>query len=138
MSPPAKPLPVADPDTAPYWEGANAHELRAQQCAHCGRFRWPPSGVCPSCQSWQSRWVKLPGTGVVNSFVVVHQPFGAFASEIPYAMARIALDDTDGRVVVSSNVTDCPWQDIRVGMRVTVFFDDVTENVTLPKFRPLA
>jgi hypothetical protein len=24
-----------------------------------------------------------------------------------------------------------------VGMRVTVFFDDVTDSVTLPKFRPL-
>jgi len=32
---------------------------------------------------------------------------------------------------------DCPWERVRVGMRVTVFFDDVTENVTLPKFRTL-
>jgi uncharacterized protein len=137
MATPAKPLPIPDPDSKPYWDAAKAHELRAQQCSGCRRFRWPPSGVCPNCQSWQFRWEKLPGTGIINSYIVVHQPIGAFASDVPYVMARIVLDGTDGRAIVSSNVVDCPWERVMVGMRVTVFFDDVTENVTLPKFRPL-
>jgi uncharacterized OB-fold protein len=79
--------------------------------------------------------VKLPGTGIVNSYIVVHQPIGAFAREVPYVIARILLDDTGGHAIVSSNVVDCPWAHMRVGMRVTVCFDDVTESVTLPKFR---
>jgi uncharacterized OB-fold protein len=35
-----------------------------------------------------------------------------------------------------SNVIECPWEQVRVGMRVRVVFDDVTADVTLPKFRP--
>ena len=134
---PSKPLPIPDPDSEPYWDAAKAHELRAQQCSGCGRFRWPPCGVCPNCHSWQFQWARLPGTGIIDSYIVVHQPIGAFASDVPYVMARIMLDGTDGHAIVSSNVTDCPWERISVGMRVTVFFDDVAENVTLPKFRPL-
>jgi hypothetical protein len=52
--------------------------------------------------------------------------------------AKIVLDGTDGHAIVSSNITNCSWEQIRVGMRVTVFFDDVTDHVTLPKFRPLS
>jgi hypothetical protein len=36
-----------------------------------------------------------------------------------------------------SNVIDCPWQEVRVGMPVRVVFDDVTAEVTLAKFRPV-
>jgi len=35
-----------------------------------------------------------------------------------------------------SNVIDCPWQEVRVGMPVRVQFEDVTAEVTLPKFNP--
>jgi hypothetical protein len=38
---------------------------------------------------------------------------------------------------MSSNVTDRAWDEVSVGMRVYVIFDDVTDDVTLPKFRPL-
>jgi len=31
---------------------------------------------------------------------------------------------------------DCPWEEVKVGMRVAVVFDDVTPDVSLPKFRP--
>jgi uncharacterized OB-fold protein len=132
-----KPLPIADPDSRPYWDAAKAHELRAQQCAGCGAFRWPPRGVCPKCRSWQFQWVKLPGTGTITSYVVAVQPGAAFASEVPYVIAKIVLDGTDYGVTMVSNVVDCPWQQVKVGMRVTVLFDDVTADVTLPKFKPL-
>jgi uncharacterized protein len=81
--------------------------------------------------------VKLPGSGTISSYVVVHQPIGAFASEVPYAIAKIQLDGTGGRATITSTVVDCAWEQIRVGMRVTVVFDNVTDEVTLPKFRPL-
>jgi len=36
-----------------------------------------------------------------------------------------------------SNFIECPWQQVRVGMPVRLVFEDVTPEVTLPKFRPL-
>jgi uncharacterized OB-fold protein len=132
-----KPLPIADSDSKPYWDAAKAHELRAQQCASCGAFRWPPRGVCPSCHSWQFRWVELPGTGTIASYIVAIHPVAAFASDVPYVIGRITLDGTDRLVTITSNVVDCPWEQVKVGMRVRVFFDDVTPDVTLPKFKPI-
>jgi uncharacterized OB-fold protein len=52
-------------------------------------------------------------------------------------IARIALDGTDRLVTITSNIVDCSWEQVKVGMRVKVLFDDVTPHVTLPKFRPL-
>jgi hypothetical protein len=35
-----------------------------------------------------------------------------------------------------TNIVGCPADDVRIGMPVEVVFDDVTSDVTLPKFRP--
>lgn len=133
----AKPLPVPDPDTAPFWDGCRAHELRAQRCRSCGRLRWPPRGICPHCQSWEHEWTVLPRRGAVASFVAVHRATNAaFASDVPYVIAQVLIDGTDGRVRMLSNVIGCAWDAMRVGMPVEVVFEDVTPEATLPKFRP--
>ncbi len=135
----AKPLPAPNPDTKPFWDACKDHELRAQQCAACSRFRWPPQGVCPSCYSWDFEWAKLGETGTVCSFVVVHYvSVPAFADDIPYVVAQITMDGTDNQVILTSNVIDCPWETVKVGMAVRVVYDDVTPEYTLPKFRPIA
>jgi uncharacterized OB-fold protein len=35
-----------------------------------------------------------------------------------------------------TNVVECPPDAVGIGMEVEVVFDDVTPEVTLPKFRP--
>jgi len=134
----AKPLPSPDLDTQPFWDACREHELRAQRCSKCGSFRWPPRQLCPDCHTWDYEWAQLSGTGTVYSFVVVHHvTVPAFQGDAPYAIANITMDGTDGRVRVMSNVIGIPWEDVRVGMPVRAVFDDVTDEVTLPKFRPL-
>ena len=135
----AKPLPAPNPDTKPFWDACKNHELRAQQCSACGRFRWPPQGVCPSCYSWDFEWAKLAENGTVCSFVVVHYAsVPAFADDIPYVIAQITIDGTGNQVILTSNVIDCPWEEVKVGMAVRVVYDDVTPEYTLAKFRPIA
>src|SRR4051812_25961562 len=103
-----KPLPVADEDSRPYWEGANAHELRAQRCSDCGRLRWPPAGICPNCHRWDHTWEKLSNQGTVMSFVIVHRSSAeGFAKDVPYIIAKVTIDDTDGNVTITSNIVDC-------------------------------
>ena len=132
-----KPLPVPDAETKPFWDACKAHELRAQRCTQCGKFRWPPIGLCPRCHSWDSEWVALAGTGDVYSFVVMHHVTSpAFAEDAPYVVANITLDGTDGDVRILSNIVDHPYDQVEVGMPVKVVFEDVTPAVTLPKFRP--
>ena len=133
----SKPVPVPDLDTQPFWDACREHELRAQRCTSCGRFRWPPQGFCPSCYSWEHEWSQLSGLGTVKSFSVVHHSaVPSFKDSLPYVVAVIALEGTDDHVDIVSNVVGCPWEDIKVGMRVEVAFSDVSADATLHQFRP--
>lgn len=70
------------------------------------------------------------------SFVVVHQaPSPAFRDDVPYTIAQVMLDGSGGRVRIVSNIVDCPWEQVRVGMTVEAIFEEVTPQVTLPRFR---
>jgi uncharacterized OB-fold protein len=57
-----------------------------------------------------------------------------FAPDIPYATVIIELAEG---VRLVSHVLDVDPEQLRVGLPVEVVFDDVTPEVTLPKFRPL-
>ena len=127
-----KPVPVPDADSLPFWDGCAAGRLSAQRCATCGRWRWPPRGVCPACGGWTHEWCALPGTGVVQAFVVPHRPFSpGFADEVPYVVVHVALDGTEGQVVLVSNLDADDWTTVRVGLPVVVEFD----ARSLPRFR---
>ena len=129
-----KPLPVINEDNAPYWEYAREHQLRMQKCANCGHIRFPVSIVCPRCHSLETEWTRLSGKGKVYSYVIYHQAYHpAYKDDIPYVVAIIQLDEGPR---MESNITDCRMEDLRVGMPVELYFDDVTEDVSLPKFRP--
>ncbi|SRR5216683_5057524 len=132
----ARPLPQPDFDSQEYWAGTRAHELRAQRCPSCGRLRWPPQGFCPRCCSWEFDWTELSHTGTIQSFVVIHQAPPAFADAAPYAVARVIIDSTDEAVILTGDLIEVPWEEVKVGMRVEAVFDDVTPEVTLPRFRP--
>lgn len=136
MSAPSKPLPVADPVTAPFWESVRAHAMRVQQCDACERFVFYPRVVCPHCGSRALTWRPVAGTGVVHAFAIVHRhPNPAFAAEIPYVVALVELDEGVRMLTNLVDVVPDPAA-VRVGLPVEVVYDDVTNEVTLPKFRP--
>ena len=41
-----KPIPEADPDSAPFWAGCRDGKLLLQRCADCRAFRYPPASGC--------------------------------------------------------------------------------------------
>ena len=45
--------------------------------------------------------------------------------------------ELEERVRMISNLVDCPIEQVKIGMAVEVIFEDVTEELTLPKFRPV-
>jgi len=129
------PLPKPDKDSEVYWDAARRHELVLQQCRACERFRFYPRLVCPHCLSDQFEWRRASGRGVVYSFTVIHRPpFPAFRDHVPYVLALIDLEEG---VRMMSNVVGCEPSEVRIGLPVEVTFADVTEEVTLPKFKPV-
>ena len=129
-----KPLPVIDEDTAPYWEYCKKHELRMQECKQCGHIRFPVSIICPKCHSMEAEWTKLSGKGKVYTYIIYRQVFHpSYENDIPYAAAIIQLDEGPR---MDSNITGCKVDDIEIDMPVESYFDDVNDEISLPKFRP--
>ncbi len=131
----SKPLPRPTPESKPFWEGCKNHQLLLQRCKGCGDVRFPPNAVCPSCTSPEFEWIPSTGKGEVWSHVVFHQPYHpAFERLIPYGVAIVELEEG---VRMVTNIVGCPPEDIRVGMQVEVVFDDVSAEISLPKFKPV-
>jgi uncharacterized OB-fold protein len=70
----------------------------------------------------------------VYSYTVIYAPI-VRGFEPPYAVAQIELDEQPGLRMIA-NVVDCDPNDVRIGLPVTVTFDDLTADCTLPQFRP--
>jgi uncharacterized OB-fold protein len=86
------PVPVADDESRFYWDGLRAHRVLVEQCAACGRHRFPPMPACPHCGTPGGDVVELDGLGTVYSWIVVHRAFNeAFATEVPYTIAVVEL-----------------------------------------------
>lgn len=128
-----KPLPLPYADSKGYWEAAKKHELRLQKCSECGRLRFPPSPCCPECLSLNAEWTPVSGKGQVYTFTIFHHVFNpAFKDDVPYATCIIELQEGPR---VLSNIVDCRPEEIYIGMPVEAVFEDVTSEITLPKFR---
>ena len=136
MSASAKPLPQITPEMRPFWDAARRHQLVVQRCLGCHAHRFPARDLCSRCLSREADWVPVSGRGTVFSWAVMHQVYHpGFAAEVPYAVVVVELEE-GARLL--SNLVGCPLGDVAAGMPVEVIFDDVTPDVTLPKFRPRA
>ena len=138
MSEPAvtRPVPAVTPEMAPFWEAAHRHELVAQRCVDCGTFRFPAREVCSRCLSRRVEWQRVSGRGRVFSVAIMHQanhPW--FAARAPYAVVVVELEE--GARMLSSLVGREP-RAIEIGMPVEVTFEDVSPEISLPVFRPVA
>ncbi|MFC2014367.1 Zn-ribbon domain-containing OB-fold protein [Chloroflexota bacterium] len=130
-----KPLPFVHAETKPFWDGTKKHELLIQRCKDCGKFRFYPRTSCTNCLSDNTEWVKASGKAKVYSFTIAHRPARpAFANDVPYNIAIIELEEG---IHMTSTIVDCTNEDITVDMPVEVVFDDVTPEITLPKFKPV-
>ena len=128
-----KPLPVVDVESKPFWDGAKAHKLMLQHCQSCGKYIYYPRTLCPHCKDDKVEWKQASGEGTIYSYTVAHRPAGpAFKADVPYVIALIDLKE--GPRMLSNIVTDDP-SSVKIGQQVKVVFDDVTEEITLPKFQ---
>ena len=126
-------LPEPDDATRPYWEAAKRGELAIQRCHACRTFVHPPRGECPRCQSTELAPEQVSGRGRIHTFTIGHH--AASGIPTPFALVLVELEEQPGLRILA-NLLDCPLDQIAVGMRVAVTFEDVGSDVTLPQFKP--
>ncbi len=114
--------PLADADSAPWWDALERGELLVQHCARCGRLRWPARAVCGDCSSLEWDWVPASGRGAIASWTVGHRPG---ADSVPSVVAMVRLDEQDDLLMPGFIDGRADGGNLWIGQSVDVGFDDV-------------
>lgn len=131
-----RPLPQPTPETQHFWDGTKQHELRLQRCDQCAHAYFPPRPFCPKCSSRSVSVFTASGKATLHSYIINHRPPPFAGFEAPYAIAVVELEEGPR---LMTNIVDTPQtpEALELDMPLEVTFEDVTDEISLPKFRPV-
>lgn len=113
-------------------------EIWANRCPSCGKVYVPPKIKCIDCYKDMNDWVKLPGTGTVETFTVVQygEPV-LHPRKAPFVYGVIRMDGADTGMV---HFLDVDPAKAKVGMRVkAVLAKERDGHITdIKHFSPIA
>ena len=104
-----------------------------QECESCRALIHPPQPVCRYCRGHQIRVRTVSGFATLIGFTVNHR-FSLPGLPAPYVVAQVAIEE-DPRVRLTTNAVECDPEQLELGMRMEVVFEQVGD-VWLPLFRP--
>ena len=131
----AKPIPVADEVSAPFWDAVRERRLVVQRCAACGYYNHPPRRVCDACLSQDLTFAPVTGKGKIYSFTIMHQrDVAGFESEAPFINLVVELNERPMLLMVS-DLSHTERDRVRVGAAVEVYFEDRGDGSVIPQFR---
>ena len=104
--------PAIDPSTKPVWDAAAEGRLLIGLCRDTGKHFYYPRGASPFTLSPNVELVQASGLGTVYSYTVMRVAQ-------PYACAYVELAEGPR---IFTNIVDCAFEDVRIGMQVRVAF----------------
>ena len=136
--PDTMPAPVPNFDDRAFWQGCAERRLCFQACADCGTVRHPPTPACARCRSFAVTCKQAQGQAEVYSYTVVHHAsHEAVRERLPYVVAVVTFPDVPG-VRLVTNITGIDPGQVRIGMRVRLWWDDIGDAMHIPRFAPEA
>lgn len=133
MADPKRARPQPTPETAHFWDGTRAGELRLQRCDACSHIYFPPRPFCPACASRGVSVFAASGRAKLYSYVISHRAAPGFTA--PYSIAVVEL--VEGPRMMT-NIVHCPQtpEALQLDMPVEVVFEALDDTISLPHFRP--
>jgi len=116
-------------------------EIWANRCPECEMVFVPPKIKCINCYKDLNEWIKLPGTGTIETFTVVTERFydpKLHPRKAPFVYAVIKMDGADtGLVHFVGGVSP---EKVKVGMRVEPVFEKERNGniLDIKHFRPVS
>jgi uncharacterized protein len=129
-------LPNPDDETRPFWDGCREGKFLVRHCNACREYHFYPRPFCPKCWSTDVDWVEASGRAHLYTYSVVHaNDLPPWPERVPYVAAVVDLDEGPR---VMTNVEGIEFDDIEIGMALTVDFKSIDDDVSIPIFRPAA
>jgi uncharacterized OB-fold protein len=128
-------IPIPQGESEFYWNKTSQEQLWLRKCNRCSEAYFYPRDISPCCFSRDTEWTQSSGRGRLYAFSIIYRsPNQGFQEEAPFIVAIIELEEGPR---MTSNIVgvDTPSPDkLRIGMPVTVVFDKITDELSLPKF----
>ena len=116
-------------DTKPFWDGIKEGKLMMQYCTEAQKFQFFPRPVSIYTGRRTLEWREVSGKGTIYSFTVVRTPGPGLEGRLPLCVATVELDEG---VRFLANVLDCAPEDLAVGKRVRLSWDNLTDEQQYP------
>ena len=117
----------------PFWDASRDKRLVLQWCTVCEQAIHYPREICPGCLGDSLEWRESPGEGEIYAFNVMHVPGNrGMADRVPYVIALVTLDEG---VRMVTNINAEPGS-LKVGTRVKVAWEELSDGRNLPQFEP--
>ena len=127
-------LPTPDHETREFWDGCRAGRFLIKRCNACREFHFYPRPFCPKCWSDDVEWAEASGRARLYTYSVVHaNDLPPWPERVPYVAAVVDLEEGPR---VMTNVEGCAFEDLAIGMPLVVDFKPISDDVTIPVFRP--
>lgn len=130
-----RPRPKLDADNRAFWTGGAEGLLYITTCTDCGGHTHPPRSICRHCRSENVAPRAVAGSGVIDSYTINHQPWMPGLA-VPFVIARVALDTAPG-VFLTTNIVGCAVDEVDVGDRVRVRFEE-QDGIWYPLFEKVS
>ena len=128
-------LPTIEAESEPYWDALRDGRLLIKRCDACGRHHSYPRPFCPHCWSDSVAWEDASGDATLYTFSIVRvNDLPPFPERVPYVAAIVELREGPRMM---TNVVDCQFDELRIGMPLRVQFRDIGDDVTITVFSPI-
>ena len=107
--------------------------LMGSRCKRCGATAFPPRADCHACLSGDFEFVEVSGKGTLVTYTkIVAAPTG-FEDLAPYMIGVVELDEGVRMMVPLQNIT---VDSAKLGMRLRVCWQKLSDEITYPAFEP--
>ena len=131
-----KPIPVPQVESDFYWEKCKEHELWLRYDNDAQQAYFYPRDISPITFSRNTTWIQASGKATLYTYAIVHRaPHPGFVGDVPFVTAMVELEE--GPIMPTNIVMDDPTPEkLQIGMPLEVVFEDITDDISLPKFKP--
>ncbi len=124
--------PSIDSDSESWWRAIQDRRLMINACGGCGRNSLYVRPFCPHCWSEDVAQVPVSGRANLYTWSVIHQNAAPFGARTPYVVAMVDLVEGPRLMTV---IEDCPPENLRADMELTIAFRHDDDGFIVPVFR---
>ena len=131
-----KPLPTPQVESDVYWQKAKEHELWLRYDNDAQQYYFYPRDISPITFSRNTEWRQVSGgRPSTPTPSCIGRRIRASWMMFPFVTALVELEE--GPIMPTNIVIDDPTPEkLVIGMPLEVVFEDVTDEISLPKFKP--